>query len=347
MKLEDVAKIANVSKSAASLALNNKPGISDTTRAHILKIAKDYNYAPLRKRKSKESESDTPRLKIRFVASTNGDVISENYEQLPFFNELLSYLSTEISAKHYSLITNKLAKEKLLENLLELEKKEPSDGIILLGTNLTSVHITPLSEHFTRLVSLDTQSNSADSNTVTMNNFLGGFQAATHLLREGHRKIGYIEGTPRINNFNDRQRGFHEALLRYQIDSATLPKLHVPGMRIALFEKNLPHLLRFIDSVTAVFCENDYIAISLIKTLNKQGIQVPKNLSIVGFDDIPESRVTSPELTTIHVPIEEIAHEAVHLIENEATTEVKVKKQILLNTKLIVRESVYDLNRPF
>lgn len=339
MKLEDIAKLANVSKSAASLALNNKPGISDETRANILKLAQEYNYTPLRKHKSKNN-LDSERLKIRFIACTNEDVISENYEQQPFFNELLSYLSMEMSSKHHLLITNKLSKQNFLEELLALEESETSDGITFLGTNLTSVHITPLSNHFSKLVILDTQCGNANCNIVTMNNYLGAYEATKYLLKMGHHKIGYVDGTPRINNFYDRQRGFNDALLYYKIKPDSIPKLHVSGMRIGLIEKNIPQLIAFAHSVTAVFCENDYIALSLIKTLNRNGIHVPQDLSVIGFDDIPESRATVPELTTIHVPIKEIAQEAVALIELEANTEVKVKKQIFLNTQLVTRESV-------
>ena len=344
MKLEDLAKLANVSKSAASLALNNKPGISEKKRTQIINLAKEYNYVPMRKHKSKQTEPHRDRLKIRFVAPTNEDVISESYEQLPFFNELISYLSTEISAKNYSLVTNKLAKENLLENLINLEKLDPSDGIIFLGTNLTSSHISPLSEYFPKLVVLDTQSTSTNCNTVTMNNYLGAYEATNYLLKMGHQKIGYVEGTPRINNFYDRQRGFKDALSRNQIDASKSPKLHVPGMKIDTIEKNIPQFLSFINSVTAVFCENDYIAISLNKTLNKYGISVPNDISIVGFDDISESRVTTPELTTVHVPILEIVQEAIQLIETEATTIVTAKKQIFLNTHLTLRESVKKIN---
>lgn len=80
MKLEDVARLANVSKSAASLALNGKPGVSEETREFILKIAQQYNYVPMRKHTKVEED----KLSIRLVACTNKDVITEEYDQLPF-----------------------------------------------------------------------------------------------------------------------------------------------------------------------------------------------------------------------------------------------------------------------
>lgn len=338
MKLEDVARLANVSKSAASLALNGKPGVSDKTREHILRVAEENQYVPLRKIRKFEE----PKIKIRFVACTNGDVIPEDYYRLPFFNDLLSFISAEISLKQHQLITSSLPKKQLFETLCDLEKNEPSDGILLLATNLTSAHIASIAETFDNLVVLDTQSNDINCNTITMNNFLGAYDATNYLLNTGHREIGYIKGTPRINNFYDRRRGFKYALSKREINAKELPVFYLPGMKIEIIENKLQQFLDFVDSVSAIFCEDDYIAISTIKTLNKYGIKVPEDVSVVGFDDISESRVLSPELTTIHVPIIEIAKEAIQLIENGFHSKNQIKKQILINTELIVRDSVKD-----
>lgn len=344
MKLEEIARLANISKTAASLALNNKPGVSPETRNLVFKIAQENHYIPLRKHKKISQLGTTRQLKIRFVACTNEDVVPENYETLPFFNKLLSYLATEISAKHYTLITNKLPKDNFLSRLQDLEEEEPSDGIIFLGTNLTATNFIPLSSTFQNLVIIDSQCSSVNCNAVTMNNYLGAYEAANYLMDMGHSRIGYIKGIPRVNNFHDRQRGFEDALRRRKIDSNTLPKLHIPGMRISPLENDPAQLLAFARSVSAVFCEDDYIAISLIKTLGKLGVKIPEELSIMGFDDIPEALVTTPELTTIHVPIKEITQAAIAIIEEEAQHPTQVKRQTFINTQLIVRESVKKMN---
>ncbi|MGC6767486.1 LacI family DNA-binding transcriptional regulator [Enterococcus sp. LJL128] len=339
MKLEDIARIANVSKSAASLALNGKPGVSEETRKAILEVAEKYEYSPLRRRIKKEEN----RLKIRFIACTNEDVVPENYDQLPFFKELLSYISTEIGAKGHILTTNSLPKEALFSELSLIEELDTSDGIIILGTNLTAAHIKTVNEHFNNLVILDTQCSSLDCNTITMNNFLGAYDATQHLLKMGHQNIGYIKGIQRINNFYDRRRGFKAAISAAGLSPSDMPKFYLPGMEINPIQNKQEQFLDFIKGITAVFCEDDYIAISVIKTLSKIGIRIPEDLSVIGFDDISESRVITPELTTVHVPIKEIAQEAISLIE-QGTTATLVKKQLFLNTKLICRDSVKKMN---
>lgn len=342
MKLEDIAKLANVSKSAASLALNGKPGVSDETRDLVLTIAKENNYVPLRKHIKKEVIEED-RLKLRFVACINEDVIPEDYDQLPFFKELLSSLSTEVGSKGHSLATNTYPKDSLLEELIKTELSTPSDGIILLGTNLTHKQINDINNQFSNLVVLDTHCNNINCNTVTMNNYLGAYSATQYLIDMGHEKIGYIKGTPRINNFYDRRKGFKDALKFNKINMDDLPVLHLPGMKISLIEKNLQQFIDFSKKCTAIFCEDDYIAISVIKTLNKANISVPNDISVIGFDDISESRVIYPELSTIHVPIREMILETISLIESGVNNGL-VKKQVFINTNLIPRDSVKNIN---
>jgi LacI family transcriptional regulator len=256
---------------------------------------------------------------------------------------LLSYLSTEISDKNYIMIINKLSKNNILDELTELEKEKPSDGIIILGTNLTGAHIAPVTTAFSNLVVIDTACNCINCNTITMNNYLGAFEAVDYLIKIGHRKIGYIKGTPRINNFIERRRGFKDALWKNGIDSKDSPKYYLPGMKIQIIDEKLNQFLEFVNSVTAIFCEDDYIAISVIKTLNQCGIQVPRDVSVIGFDDIPESQVTTPELTTIQVPIKQIAKETINLIEHGFEDENPYKKQIYVNPYLVLRNSVQSL----
>ncbi|MBP1040294.1 LacI family DNA-binding transcriptional regulator [Vagococcus sp. BWB3-3] len=343
MKLEDIARIANVSKSAASLALNGKPGVSETKRAEILKIAKENDYVPLRKHVKKEDLQNL--LKIRFVACTNEGVISKDYDQLPFFKELLSSLSTEVSFHGHSLSTNTYPKENLLDDLIKSEGNDPSDGIIVLGTNLTYHQIGQINKKFKNLVILDTHCNNINCNTVTMNNYLGAFTATQHLIDMGHTTIGYIKGTPRINNFHDRRSGFKEALKINQIKIEDSPVFYLPGMEISLIQKKYEQFLDFTESCTAIFCEDDYIAISVIKTLNKAKRPVPSSVSVIGFDDISESRVIYPELSTVHVPIKDIIQEAISIIER-GTQGNFAKKQVFVNASLVLRDSVKNINLP-
>lgn len=341
MKLSDIAAKANVSKATASLVLNGKPGVSDTKRAEILKIMNESNYTRLR---SPRKSSNQNKLKIRFVAGTNDDVILTKYQQ-PFFNELISFLTSEASNKNLSLIMSIFPKENLFNSLKEIEQEEKSAGIILLGTNLTSIQLRPLSSYFDNLIIIDTESSGIDCTTVTMNNFLGSYIMTQYLLKMGHKKIGYIKGQPRINNFFDRRRGFKAVLTENKIDPKELPIFHMKGMHFAHSdERHIDSLLRFANSVTAIFCENDYMALNLIQELQNNGISVPEDISVIGFDDIVESHFSTPQLTTIHVPLREIANETIRLVLHGLKEQITTRQQIFLNPKLIIRDSVQKIS---
>lgn len=340
MKLSEIASKANVSKTTASLVLNGKPGVSDSKREEILKIMNESNYVRLRHPNKSTNKS---KLKIRFVAGTNDDVILTKFEQ-PFFNELISLLTSEASCKNLSLIMSIFPKETLFQSLKEIENEEKSAGIILLGTNLTSTQLLPLSTYFDNLIIIDTESSGVDCTTVTMNNYLGGYITTQYLLEMGHHNIGYIKGQPRINNFFDRRRGFKSALIENNINPNKLPIFHMKGMQFSQSdERHIESLLNFAKSVTAIFCENDYMALNLIQSLQNNGISVPDDISVIGFDDIVESRFASPQLTTVHVPLREIATETIRLILNGITEPLTTRQQIFLNPKLVIRNSVKNI----
>src|SRR5690625_809638 len=134
MRIEDIAKLANVSKSAVSLALNGKPGVSQETRDLIIKIASDNNYVPLR---SVRKKSVSGNKIIRFVACKNNDIVTDDFESQPFFNELIGFLSLEMRNHPYSLLITSVDTDNLVQQLSAYEKEQQSEGIILLGTNLS------------------------------------------------------------------------------------------------------------------------------------------------------------------------------------------------------------------
>src|SRR5699024_8393032 len=208
MKIYDIARLANVSKSAVSLAINGKPGVSAKTREYILNIVEKYNYVPLRNVNSQSKKKGT----IRFIACKSPDLINEYYQDLPFFNELISYLSSEINNYPYDLIISTFDENTILKELNEMEKEHSSEGIILLGTNLSKKQIHLIHNQYNNLVILDTHHPEINANFVSINNFLGGYIAADYLICQGHEKIGYVKGVPTITNFKERNHGFFSRL---------------------------------------------------------------------------------------------------------------------------------------
>lgn len=177
--------------------------------------------------------------------------------------------------------------------------------------------------------------------SIGVNNRHGGFLAAEHLLGLGHRCIAYVTGTPNHSDDRERLAGYCQAL-----DGASVPReesLIIPGTgRADGATRVLERLLALRPVPTAAFCYNDMTAIGLLWAARQAGLETPRDLAIVGFDDIPFASYVFPALTTIAQPMFEMGQRAVeaalaHL--GPSAVSAAVRARIALKGHLIVRES--------
>ncbi|WP_333485672.1 LacI family DNA-binding transcriptional regulator [Paenibacillus sp. SYP-B4298] len=338
--MEDIAALAHVSKSAVSLAFSGKPGISEETRARIIQIAQENGYAPRARKSSLPQPELAPNPTLRFIACTNSGIVLEQFNKQPFFMELIQCIEEQCRLRGYSLLYSSVPAEQLEEKLDQFAAEHEVSGMILLGTNLTREQIELIASRERNLVVLDTCVDTLNANFIVMNNQMGAYQACKHLIELGHTRIGYIESSHRMYNFDARRKGFllalaeHELGLRKEDIFTTLPTVITP-------QDDFKHIIeqRRDDLPTAFFCECDYIAISAMKSLMELGIRVPGDISIVGFDNINESMVISPELTTVHVEKEKIAELAVTMMKHLMSSESSISVKTTVDTRLIVRRS--------
>ncbi|SDZ38422.1 DNA-binding transcriptional regulator, LacI/PurR family [Evansella caseinilytica] len=336
MKIDDIAKMAGVSKSAVSLALNGKPGVSQQTREKILNIAEAEGYIP---RTLKTQSNNTSKI-FRFVACTHTGIITEQYQSQSFFMELMNNIDQFITSKGYSLIISSVNVESLEQEIKNLEKIQRSSGILLLGTNLTDTQIRTISKLQPNLVVLDTCYETLDINFVVMNNVYGGYQAGEHLIHLGHQTIGYVESTSRMYNFDMRKKGFQQAMAENNLTIHPEHRFRISPTDVTVQEGFKQAILNLEDNLpTALFCECDYMAISVIKSLSELKINVPEDVSVIGFDNIDEAKIISPELTTIHVKKDKIAALAVEKLLEEIENTESDKMKILVDTELTTRKS--------
>ncbi len=339
MKIDDIAKLANVSKSAVSLALNGKNGVSKETRDKIIKIAQEHGYIPRPIIKADQYFQTSSKL-LRFVACTNEGIVTEHYETMPFFTELINNIDKQIGSNGYSLIVSAISIKNLKEEIARLEQEQKSAGILLLGTNLTPEQINIVSSIQPNLVVLDTCFETLDVNFVVMNNIYGAYQAGKYLIELGHKNIGYVESTTRMYNFDMRRKGFLQALEESDLKIAEHNYFSISPTVITSQEEFKIKIKNQINKLpSALFCEADYMAISVIKSLSELGIQVPNDISIIGFDNIFESQVITPELTTINVKKDRIALLAVEKLIREIDNNENDKIKLFVDTDLIERNS--------
>lgn len=339
IKIEDIAKIAGVSKSTVSLALNGLEGVSERKRQQILQIAKERNYQPLRQRKEKKTTLSKSYI-VRLVSCNDINRFTYNFQNLPHFNELISDFSALSREYPISLLVNSISINNIAKEFQEIESHQQSDVIILLGTDLPESVIKKINHLHDKVVIIDTCYFNMKNDFISINNYLGAYQATEYLIHNGHKKIGYVKGKQRIKNFKERHRGFDDALKKNGLLTTDIPTLIFPASSISTY----PNAINNRELPTAFFCENDTLAISLIKTLQDLGINVPEDISVVGFDNISEATVVTPELTTIDINRRYMAILALEKAISIVTEGNVNQTQVLINTKLIERNSVKNIN---
>lgn len=356
MKMEDIARMANVSKAAVSLAFNGKPGIGQETRDRILQIAAEAGYTPkiraagARKEEEEQGEGTNygsgeagQSASFVFLVVTNSGIVLEEYYQQPFFQELIQCIEERCRQKGYRLFFSKVDIESFEEEIHKDGGASRHQGVIVLGTNLSRKQIQYIHQHFTNVVVLDTCYEEMPVQFVGINNTMGAYQAGTFLCESGHTSVGYIASSVRIHNFEERERGFLSALAEYDIQVAPEHRLSVAPTILTSQEALKQQLTSILENgkalPTAWFCECDYIALSAIKTMSELGIRVPQDTSIIGFDNIKESVIVSPELTTIHVDKERMAFLAVDMLSDWMQQELSVKTKIKVDTTFVERKS--------
>lgn len=341
MKMEDIAKIAQVSKSAVSLALSGKPGIGSETRERILRIAREmgYNVKP----RNSTAPSDKTSKSILFLVITNLGIVLEEYYQQPFFRELIHFVEERCRSKGYSVMFSSVDMEQFEHNVRAIAEEHRSNGVILLGTNLGREQIAAAADRLPQLVVLDTCYDTLPIHFVEINNAMGAYQAGAHLCELGHKDIGYVASNVRIHNFEERKSGFLAALRERGLEVAPSRTFAVAPTLLSSQESMRQQLEACIRSEgrlpTALFCECDYIAISAMKTLAELGYRVPEDISVIGFDNINESVIVTPELTTIHVEKEKMARLAVDLLTDPAEHGSDARMKIRVDTRFVERLS--------
>lgn len=179
---------------------------------------------------------------------------------------------------------------------------------------------------------------------ILSDDYRGAYNAATYLIQQGHKNIAIIEGKKGFRSTQERKDGFLDALIEHNI---ILNKDYlVPGKYdLESGYMAMENLLNLPQIPTAVFCSNDDMAVGAMKAIVKRGLRIPEDISMIGFDNSLFSAYLSPALTTVKRPIEEISREgAKNLLDMIKGNNVE-KKTKYMNTELLIRESVKNINQ--
>ncbi|HWV49986.1 MAG TPA: LacI family DNA-binding transcriptional regulator [Microbacterium sp.] len=297
--ITDVARAAGVSVATVSKAINGRDGVSATTLAHVLGVVADLGY-----------ESSLVATSMRRGRTNVIGVLVAEFE--PFALQLLRGVSAALQNTPYDVLA--YAGSVSAGDHLGWERRSLSrlGGTLIDGAILVTPTAMP-DQASIPLVAVDPHTGPDGPATVSVANVKAARTATEHLLSLGHRRIGHLRGRTDLESAHQRERGYREALKAAGIpfDSALVVD---GGYRTAASTPGANALLDLTDRPTAVFAANDLSAIEMIRVATERGLRVPDDLSVIGFDDIPEASSHTPQLTTVRQPLADMGSAAVGML---------------------------------
>jgi LacI family transcriptional regulator len=331
LSLKDIAKQAGVSASTVSRVLNGKKYIDAEKRARILKLIQETGYVPIK----------AARNMVMKQSFTVGIVIPTTFNM--FQRQLFSVIERSLSAFGYHTEVFFLALDGSgVKECLDRLKAENLDGLILLHEVKSPAFYAYLAQSGLPVVS--TLCNAEDIPTIKTDDRQAAAEAVNHLIGLGHRNIGLICG----GGFSfgaERREGYDDALAAAGIERNENRVVCVQQYSSEFGMYGMRELLLRGRDFSALFAASDELAIGAIRVLKDEGIRVPEDLSVIGFDDIEVANYFIPRLTTVHQPIKEIGDHAALGLHRRISGGINLDPEIIIPHKMIIRESTRALAR--
>ena len=322
--IRDVAAAAGVSVATVSKVINQRYGVSADTFARVQAVINELGY-----------EASLVAQSLRNHRTNVIGILVADLE--PFSTELLKGAADAIRYSGFELVIYSAgghARDRVGWERRYLSRLSGTliDGAILVTPTVVDVN------YGAPIVAIDPHTGQSGLPTVVSDNLRGGQLATSHLLGLGHRRIGMLTGRPDLESARLRERGYRQALAAagLTVDEG-LVRVGAYDPEVSLEQAR--RLLTVPDPPTAIFAANDVSAIATIEVATELGLRVPADLSVVGFDNIPESALCAPPLTTIDQPIREMGERSVRLLMQLIRGEHAEVTHITLATALVVRQS--------
>ncbi len=326
--IKELAQLSNLSVATVSRALNGDKKVREKTTSLIQALAKKHSYSPnLLARSFVKKQSNIiglvlPDISDEFFTEIIRGVDEVSYAQDFFCMIASSHSNRSVVESMMNFLTNGL-----ISGLITfIPKATPEIKKILKNTPLPVV-----------IISGDDEFKGFD--TVGFDNFYGAYKIVNHLIKKGYKKIAHISGPEDNNDAQKRKEGYLEALAdnKIRIDKSLL----IQGDFTRLGgEKACSHLLSLKHRPNAIFASNDMTAIGCYEILRANDLKIPKDIAVVGFDDVYVSHFLHPPLSTIRVPISEVGKAAANLLINRIKNSIEKNKQhVDIPTELILRKS--------
>lgn len=323
----DVAHEAGVSFSTVSRVVNNHKHVKPETRERVLNAMMRLGYVV--------------NQQARSLAGGRSQVIGLLVPDVGngYIGEIIRGVDEELAAAQYELMLYTTHRRRTKESVyVATVTRGLADGLLLVVPDDPGAYLDSLAQQNYPYVLVDHQGINDACPAVGATNWQGGYDATTYLIDLGHRRIGFITGNMRLGSAVDRLAAYRAALADHGIEFD--PELVVEGdFQQPSGYQGANTLLALANPPTAIFAANDLMAFGAMEAVRNHNLRIPEDVSILGFDDIPQAAYVHPGLTTIRQPLEQMGRLATQMLLKKIEDPEFAGERIELPTSLVVRES--------
>jgi LacI family transcriptional regulator len=328
--MKQIAQLARVSLGTVSHVLNGSANVREPLRKRVLDAIEATGYQP------SQLARGLRRDKTNILAMIIPDILN------PFFPGVVRGAEDIAFANGYRLVLCNTDNdhEKEVAHLKALQAYLPS-GLIVIPSDFSE--LTAQTDSFRKagcaVVCIDRLPRNWEGDSVTINNADGAFNATSYLVSLGHRNLAVITGPLHLTNSQDRLKGFKRALKKAGLNMSPGYQQETTFDRAGGYAKTRI-LLRMVPRPTAIMACNDMMALGALRAIREEGLRCPEDISLVGFDGLDLTEITSPQLTSVYQSPYQLGAAAVQLAMDRLAQKTTPVRRIVLKTELKIRESV-------
>jgi LacI family transcriptional regulator len=327
----DVAREAGVSYATVSRVINNQAHVKSEKREAVLAAMSRLGYVV--NQQARSLASGRSRI-IGLLVQTLGN---------SWMGQIIRGIDEELAAAQYDMMLYTAHRRLVAESsYVSMITRGSVDGLLLIIPRDPSGYLESLRSQHLPYVLIDNHGSDDGEPSISVTNFEGAYTATRYLIELGHRRIGFVTGNMAMASAVNRLKGYSAALVDYALPND--PALIIEGdfLQQSGFSAG-KKLFALPNRPTAIFVSNDVMAFGLMDAARDQGLRIPDDVSVIGFDDIPEAASIYPPLTTIRQPLEQMGRMGARILLRAIDDPFIQPERIVLPTELIVRCSCQPL----
>lgn len=330
LTLEDIAHLAGVSRSTVSRVINNHPNVRDSVRKRVLDVIRNTGYSP--------------NAAARTLASQRSWMISlilprsvTSFFTDPYFPHLIQGIAQACNQNNYTLALFLLSTREDEEKIVpRVSRRGSTDGILVQSGEASDHLIDRLASSNLPVVVAGRPFYTGEVSYIDVDNVFGAYQAVSHLLGLGRRRVATITGPANVTVGLDRKKGYLNALIEHDVrveEDLIQEGDFTESSGYVAMRKLLP------SKPDAVFAASDIMAIGAMRAAREAGLSIPEDIAFIGFDDLPMANQPRPRLTTIHQPVYEFGVKAVETLIDLIENGIRPARRVIMDTELVVRDT--------